>query len=340
MHFNSALTATLVLAGTAFAQPAANIEDGSILARQSDDLPDVGIEIPSAKDRFNFSPGSIRPAVCGIGAWSGCKREADPEAKDGTILARRSNEVPDSGIGIPEEVKFAPGTIRPDVCGFGYGNCKREANPEAEDGSIMARQSDQNTGSSRGSLDEIIQRFRDQETKGGNVGGGIRPAACGYGWSGCKRDAQQEQDNSQPEPKSETQVERPFGLRQRSGVGGNMVAFPAVCGRWYSSCKRSPKPVAEAGPEPEAEAEAEALEIPEGRFKVDESKFPPGTARLAVCGIGAWSGCKREAEPQQEAQQEPETLPLRPWLPSPPEGVQRRPGGIFPAVCGRWYSSC
>ncbi|PPJ55884.1 hypothetical protein CBER1_03787 [Cercospora berteroae] len=286
MHFNSALTATLVLAGTAWAQPAANVEDGSILARQP-------------------------------------------------------YEIPDGRVGLPEEVKFAPGTIRPAVCGFGYGwNCKREAKPEAEDGSILARQSDQNTGSSRGSLNEIIQRFRDQEAKGRNVDGGARLAVCGMGqgWSGCKRDAQQEQENAQPEPKPETQVERTFGLRQRPGTGGNMVAFPAVCGRWYSSCKRSPQPVAEAEPEPQAEA----LEISEGRYKVDESKFPPGTARLAVCGIGAWSGCKRDAAP--EAIPLPEPLPFE--IPEDPTERARlrddlsRQGFAFPAVCGQWHSSC
>ena len=131
-------------------------------------------------DEKKFPPGSIRPAVCGIGAWSGCKRAADTEvmspecmrtttfadflqqagessipereakydifdpteffnqrvkenqAKYGNtpVLGRRSYEVPDGSVGIPEEVKVAPGTIRPAVCGFGYGNCKREANPE------------------------------------------------------------------------------------------------------------------------------------------------------------------------------------------------------------------
>lgn len=368
MHFNSALTATLVLAGTAFAEPAANVEGGSIFARQSDDSPANVIGIPRLRqppfrvDEKKFPPGSIRPAVCGIGAWSGCKRAADAEAGESSIpehepnndifdpikffnervkeneakygntpvLDRRSYEVPDGSVGIPDEVKFAPGTIRPAVCGFGYGNCKREAKPEAEDGSILARQS----------LDGIIQRFRDQEAKGRNVGGGARLAVCGMGqgWSGCKRDAQQKQENAQPELKPETQVERPFGLRQRPGVGGNMVAFPAVCGRWYSSCKRSPQPVAEAQPEPEAEA----LEIPEGRFKVDESRFPPGTARLAVCGIGAWSGCKREAAP--EAIPLPEPLPFE--IPEDPSERARlrddlsRQGFAFPAVCGAWHSTC
>ncbi|CAK1360032.1 unnamed protein product [Cercospora beticola] len=287
MHFNSALTATLVLAGTAFAQPAANVEDGSLFARQSDDIPDASIGIPSFRNRFpvdenRFPPGSIRPAVCGIGAWSGCKREAEPEAVAAPVAEAEPEaeavQIPESRFGRFGENKLPPGTGRLAVCGMGQG------------------------------------------------------------WSGCKRDAQQEQENAQPEPKPDTQVERPFGLRQRSGVGGNMVAFPAVCGRWYSSCKRSPQPVAEAEPEPEAEA----LEIPEGRFKVDESRFPPGTARLAVCGIGTWSGCKRDAAP--EAIPLPEPLPFE--IPEDPSERARlrddlsRQGFAFPAVCGAWHSSC
>lgn len=162
------------------------VEGGSIFARQSDDSPANVIGIPRLRqppfrvDEKKFPPGSIRPAVCGIGAWSGCKRAADAEVKspecvrtttfadfsqqagessipehepnndifdpikffnervkeneakygNTPVLDRRSYEVPDGSVGIPDEVRFAPGTIRPAVCGFGYGNCKREAKPE------------------------------------------------------------------------------------------------------------------------------------------------------------------------------------------------------------------